>query len=68
MKFFIYSPGTQEESVIFFRGISAADASGCYVNELGNSIPSLLLLLGTPEENNHYMLVSIGVARPSKNG
>ena len=52
----------------FFHRISAADASRYYVNELGNGILSLPLLMGTSEENTQYMLLSIGVACLSKNG
>ena len=55
--FFIYSPGIQEEFVKFFHVIAAADTLGYSANELGNGIPSLPSLLGTSEENNHYMLV-----------
>ena len=51
-----------------FHGIADADASWYYVNEVGNGITSLSLLLGTPEENTHYMLVSIGITCLSKNG
>ena len=52
----------------FFHGIAAADASWYSVNGLGNDILSLPSLLGTSEENTHYMLVSIGVVRLSNNG
>ena len=51
-----------------FHGIAAADVYWYFVNELGNGIPSLPLPTGTSEDNTHYMLVSIGAARLSKNG
>ena len=52
----------------FVHGIAAADASWYSANKLVNGIPSFPSLLGTSEENTHYMLVSIGVALISKNG
>ena len=51
----------------FVHGITAGASLWYSVNELGNFIPSLLSLLGTSEENTHYMLVSIGVAPLSNN-
>ena len=52
----------------FVHKIAAADESWYSVNELGNAIPRFPPLLGKSEENTHYMLLSIGVARLSNNG
>ena len=67
LKLFIYSPVTQEEFVKVVHGLAADDASWYSMNEIGNGIPILPLILGTSEENTHYIVVSIGVARVSKN-
>ena len=49
------------------HGLAADDASWYSMNEIGNGIPILPLILVTSEENTHYIVVSIGVARVSKN-